>query len=115
MTTPEGRVVQELIRMCDKFGWPQRKVAYEGYVGAPDRMVIAPGRLFFVECKAPGKKPAPVQAREHDRIRHGGVQVYVCDSEESVRYVFNHVRALVREAAFKPAVGCRHPLNEETK
>ena len=65
--TPEGEVVQALIRECNKRGWEQRKITYEGRVGAPDRMVLAPSTLFFVECKAPGQVPTlKVVQNRHD-------------------------------------------------
>ena len=102
--TPEGDVVQALIRECEARGWKQRKITYEGRVGAPDRMALAPSTLFFVECKAPGQVPASMQAREHERLRRAGVAVYVCDSEESVRYVFRHVDTQINKASFKPKV-----------
>lgn len=102
--TPEGEVVQALIRECNKRGWSQRKVAYEGRAGAPDRMILAPGSLFFIECKRLGAKPTEVQEREHERLRRAGVAVYVCDSEESVGYVFRHVDAQINKASFKPKV-----------
>lgn len=102
MTTPEGRVVQEVLSACASRGWSQRKVAYEGRAGAPDRMILAPGILFFIECKRPGAKPTEVQDREHERLRRSGAAVYVCDSEESVRYVFRHVDTQIRKASVKP-------------
>lgn len=100
--TPEGEVVQALIRECNKRGWEQRKITYEGRVGAPDRMVLAPSTLFFVECKAPGQVPTPVQAREHERIRRTGTRVYVCDSERSVEYVFRHIANTIEQRSIHP-------------
>jgi hypothetical protein len=50
----------------------------------PDRIFIAPGgRMLFVEFKQLGKKPTPMQAREHERLREQGCTVYVIDSVES--------------------------------
>jgi len=48
--------------------------------GAPDRLVFLPGgQLILVECKAPGKKPRPLQAHVHERLRKLGFQVVVLD------------------------------------
>ena len=58
-----------------KFVSPARKAV-------PDRIVLLPGgRVVFVECKAPGKKPRPEQLREHERIRALGFTVVVLDSK----------------------------------
>lgn len=59
-----------------KFTSPQRR-------SVPDRLVLLPGgEIFFVETKAPGKKPTEGQVREHDRLRALGFRVYVMDSKE---------------------------------
>ncbi len=43
-----------------------------------------PGRITFVELKAPGKKPTPKQLWEHQRLEKLGHEVHVLDSYESV-------------------------------
>lgn len=100
--TPEGRVSTQVILECGARGWEQRKLSYEGRKGAPDRMVLAPSTLFFIECKAPGQKPTLIQEREHERLRRAGAPVFVCDSEESVRYVFRHIAAVIAKKSFDP-------------
>ena len=61
------------------------KFTSPGRVGVPDRIVVLPGaRLVFVELKAPGKKPAPHQLREHARLRAVGQRVEVIDSLRGV-------------------------------
>jgi predicted methyltransferase len=48
-------------------------------------MVLAPGgRLWFVEVKAPGRRPSRLQQREHDRLRALGFEVLVIDSKAAV-------------------------------
>ncbi|HEK9881399.1 TPA: VRR-NUC domain-containing protein, partial [Streptococcus equi subsp. equi] len=39
---------------------------------------------FFVEVKAPGKKPRPSQVAMHKKIKEAGQHVWVVDSYESV-------------------------------
>jgi hypothetical protein len=41
------------------------------------------GRVIFAECKAPGKKPTELQAKDHERRRALGCEVYVIDSPEA--------------------------------
>ncbi len=49
--------------------------------GAPDRFFLTKtGHVFFVEFKAPNKKPRPLQLREHALLRERNVDVYVIDS-----------------------------------
>ncbi len=48
--------------------------------GWPDRMVLLPGgKIAFVEVKAPGKEPRPLQLHRHDQLRALGFPVYVID------------------------------------
>ena len=52
--------------------------------GVPDRIVILPGHLFFVELKATGKKPTKLQRYVAKIIRSLGFAVYFPDSIEKV-------------------------------
>lgn len=62
-------------------GWWARKFsAAPGRTSVPDYIFARDGRVFFVEFKAPGKKPTPKQVEEHARMREAGLSVYVCDS-----------------------------------
>lgn len=63
--------------LCLKFTSP-------GTIGVPDRVVIIPRGVFFVEVKAPGKKPRPSQLAMHKKFKDQGHQVYVVDSYESI-------------------------------
>ena len=65
-----------------KFVSPQR-------VGVPDRLCVMPANIIlFVELKAPGQKPRPEQAREHQRLRDLGCKVLVLDTKEQVDRYF---------------------------
>lgn len=68
-------------------GWCP-KLFSPGTSGMPDRIVLLPnGRAFFVELKAPGKKPRPLQERVHEKLRELGFDVYVIDSFEKINEV----------------------------
>lgn len=68
-------------------GWAPKWVS-PGNPGVPDRIVLLPGgRVVFVELKAPGKRPTPLQAKIHDRLRALGFEVRVIDSLEGARAV----------------------------
>jgi len=56
-----------------------------GNSGVPDRLVLLPGgRCIFVELKAPGKEPTPIQFLQHKKLRALGFNVLVIDSKEMV-------------------------------
>lgn len=47
--------------------------------GLPDRQFLFSGRVFFIEFKAPGKKPTPLQSLRHEELASRGFDVYVVD------------------------------------
>lgn len=56
-----------------------------GNNGVPDRVVIVPpGRIYFVELKAPGKTPRKLQKYMHAQIREMGCVVLTIDTKEKV-------------------------------
>ena len=79
--TPEGRVINLFLARCKALGIEVRKCSWEGRRGAPDRLVYANGRHFWVEFKAPGEKLRPHQEREITRMRAAGCTVYVIDHD----------------------------------
>lgn len=92
--TPEGKVEDYFVEQCEANGALVRKLAYVGRRGAPDRMVVWPTyrslgpSIDFVELKAPGQKADDHQAREHERLRVLGCNVFTLDSKEAVdRYI----------------------------
>lgn len=61
------------------------KFVSPGNDGVPDRLVCFPGgRIVFVELKAPGKKPRPLQLVQIDRLQRLGCEVLVIDSKTKV-------------------------------
>lgn len=61
-----------------KFASPARR-------NVPDRLVFLPrGRVFLVECKAPGRRPRAGQQREIDRLVALGARVYLGDTREAI-------------------------------
>jgi hypothetical protein len=62
-----------------KFTSPARRAV-------PDRMIITPqGAIGFLEIKAKGKKPTPLQQIEIKRLQEQGCTADWCDSVESGR------------------------------
>lgn len=50
--------------------------------GVCDRVYLYKGKVFFIEFKALGKKPSPLQERHHRRLKEQGVSFYVVDDVE---------------------------------
>jgi hypothetical protein len=82
----ESDIEKHLVKRVKELGGEVRKVQWIGRRGAPDRLVMLPreANCIWVELKAPGEKPRPEQAREHDRMRAMGQLVVVIDSIEGV-------------------------------
>ena len=90
----ESTIEKYLVKQVKTLGGEVRKMAWIGRRGAPDRLVMLPryGRCghystcvtFWVELKAPGKKPPVYQLREHNRMRSMNQVVVVIDSIEGV-------------------------------
>ena len=62
------------------------------WVGAPDRLVLLPGgAVGFVEIKAPGQRPRPLQVRRHTQLAELGYVVLVLDDPDRVAEVLDAI------------------------
>lgn len=84
------RILQEkdiekyFVRRVREAGGKAYKFVSPGNNGVPDRMVCLPGgRVVFVELKAPGKVPRPMQIHQIGILREFGFRVEIVDSRES--------------------------------
>lgn len=77
----ECRLVSEVKKrggICPKWVSP-------GFDGVPDRIVLLPdGRIGFVEVKAKGKRPRPLQTARLEHLRRLGFKVYVLDDVSQI-------------------------------
>ena len=88
----EKSIEQKLVRAAKGRGGICPKLVSPGFDGMPDRLVLLPrGRMGFVEVKAPGKKPRPIQESRHRLLRRLGFKVYVLDSEEDIPGVLDGI------------------------
>ena len=68
------------------------KFTSPGFDGVPDRLALLPGgRVAFVEVKATGKKPRPLQLARHRLLRQLGFKVYVLDDEAQIEKVISEI------------------------
>jgi len=81
----EVEIERTLVRAVGKQnGWCMKFIS-PGCDGVPDRILLFPGgRVGFVEVKAPGGKPRPLQLAVMDRLKRMGFPVWVLDSMASI-------------------------------
>ena len=90
----EKQIEQKLVRAVREAGGMCPKLISPGTDGMPDRLVLLPGcRIGFVEVKAPGKEPRPLQTQRHRQLRALGFPVFVLDNPEQVSGIIQEVAA----------------------
>ena len=89
----EKNIEQKLVKAVKSAGGIAPKLTCPGFDGMPDRLVLMPeGRIGFVEVKAPGKEPRPLQVRRHEMLRNLGFKVYVLDTPEQIGGILHEIR-----------------------
>ncbi len=70
------------------------KFTSPGFDGVPDRLALLPdGKMAFVEVKAPGKKPRPLQLARHRQLQQLGFKVYVLDDEGQIGGMVDEIQS----------------------
>ena len=89
----EKQIEQALVRAVKNMGGIAPKFVSPGFDGMPDRIVLLPhGLMAFVEVKAPGKKPRPLQVSRHGLLRRLGFRVYVLDDMDQIGGFLDDIR-----------------------
>lgn len=84
---------QKLVRVVKAAGGIAVKFVSPGFDGMPDRLVLLPGgKMVFVEVKAMGCKPCPLQIRRHVMLRALGFVVFVLDDERQIGGILDEIR-----------------------
>ena len=90
----EKVIEQKLVRAAKNMGGIAPKFTSPGLDGMPDRIVLLPeGHMGFVEVKATGCKPRPLQLARHGMLRRLGFQVYVLDDSEQIGGILDDIRS----------------------
>lgn len=90
----EKQIEQKLVRAVKNMGGIAPKFVSPGFDGMPDRIVLLPGgHIGFVEVKAPGEKPRPLQLSRHGLLRRLGFKVYVLDDEQQIGGIINAIKS----------------------
>jgi hypothetical protein len=90
----EKQIEQKLVKATKNMGGIAPKFVSPSFDGMPDRIVLLPGgHIGFVEVKAPGEKPRPLQLSRHGLLRRLGFKVYVLDNEQQIGGLLDEIRA----------------------
>lgn len=88
----EKRIEAKLVQMVRALGGIAPKFVPVNFNGAPDRILLFPGgKMAFVELKALGKKPRPLQLVRHKQLKDLGFKVYVIDSIEQIQGILREI------------------------
>ena len=88
----EKEIEQKLVKETRRCRGLAVKFVSPGYAGMPDRLLLLPdGKIAFVEVKALGRKPRPLQLKRHAMLRRLGCQVFVLDAMEDIPAVLNAI------------------------
>lgn len=88
----EKAIEQKLVKTVKEAGGIAPKFISPGFDGMPDRIVLLPnGSMGFVEVKAPGKVPRPLQDARHRMLRMLGYKVYVLDDAAQIGGILDDV------------------------
>ena len=94
----ESTIERRLVERVKQLGGMALKFTSPGHAGVPDRIVIVPGHVYFVELKQLHGSLTPLQIETHNRLRDLGVDVrtlygkdYVDGFLEEVKRAFQSV------------------------
>ena len=90
----EKTIEQKLVQAVKAMGGIAPKFISPGFDGMPDRLVLFPGgKIAFVEMKAMGCRPRPLQESRHGMLRRLGVQVYVLDDVGQIGEIIRDIQS----------------------
>jgi len=89
----ERAVERRLVFEAKRRGGLALKFVSPGMDGVPDRIVLLPpGKLAFVELKAPGKVMRPLQVRRKEQLEALGFSVYRVDGMEQIGGILDEIQ-----------------------
>ena len=99
----EGKIEAKLVRYCRKKGVLCYKFNSPSRAGVPDRILVfkPTGKVIFLELKATGAKPTPLQVRELKLLADHGADAYCLDTFEACASIVDN---LIRDPHYRTAV-----------
>lgn len=90
----EKTIEAKLVKAVRNMGGLAPKFISPGFDGVPDRLVLlAGGKIAFVELKADGKKLRPLQVRRKRQLETLGFSVYCIDKPEQIGEVLHEIQS----------------------
>lgn len=76
----ESTIESKTVNYAKSKGWLVYKFTSPANRAVPDRIFIRHSIVFFIEFKAPGKKPTELQKKVHLDIKNQEIPVHIIDS-----------------------------------
>ncbi len=89
----ERTIEHQLKKAVEASGGLCWKLVCPGTSGVPDRICLMNSRAVFVELKAAGKQPRPIQQRRMNQLREQGFTALVVDSVDGIQEVLDALSA----------------------
>lgn len=89
----ERTIEHQLKKAIEASGGLCWKLVSPGSSGVPDRICLMDSRAVFVELKAPGKQPRPIQQHRMNQLRQQGFTALVVDSMDGIQEVLDALSA----------------------
>lgn len=94
----ESDIEDKVCKYARALGWEAYKFTSPSRRNVPDRLMVTPfGYMFFIEFKAPGKKPTAGQEREIARLEEKGVMVWVVDDVDEGKDAIAEIHQKLKE------------------
>jgi len=81
----ESTLERRLRDYCNRLGIYTRKFVSPGNRGVPDRVMHYQKKTLYIELKAPGKKPTPLQLREISLLNAQGIPAFWTDDLDACK------------------------------
>ncbi len=85
----ESKIEKTVSDYARKKGWLVYKFCAPGNRAVPDKIFMRNGEMFFIEFKAPGKKPTTLQEVVGNRIKGECFEVHVVDNIEDGKTIID--------------------------
>ena len=106
----EAVVENEFIRAVKKAGGVAYKLNSLTTNGLPDRMVLFfPGKVCFVELKAPGKQMRPLQVKRRYQLQKLGFPVFCIDRFSQIQPAIEAIKEWTPGEPFPEGIGAKVP------
>lgn len=89
----EQKLERRLVDVITAAGGLCWKFTSPGTAGVPDRICVLDGHIVFVELKAPGRTPRPIQTRRIKQLQNHKIPVLIIDNEAGIKEVLHALHA----------------------